>query len=392
MARKTNCVKNGKEYYRVTATIGRNSNGKPIRKEFYGSGKKEAEAKRDEYLEGIKKGLSLDYQTMSLGKLMHTWLFDVVRVSSKPSTFERYEGIFRNYVKPAEIYGYKINDIKSIIIQRYYNQLYDSGKSSSQIKNLNKLLKSFFNYAIEEGYATKNPCSNKRVAIPEDNTLCEDDEDEDKDIQIFTREELSLIKSALVNNRIECLVLFSLGTGLRQGELLALRWHDFLDDYSMVKVQRSIKKVKIISADESKDYKILIQTPKTKKSCRIVPVPSKLKPYLEKLKTTQEEEKKKAGSSYIESDYVFTTELGNNIDSRNLRRAFQRVLKKAEVSYRKFHALRHTYATTLFEKGVPLKTVSELLGHSDISITANIYTHVMPKVKEDAAEQLNEIF
>jgi integrase len=68
------------------------------------------------------------------------------------------------------------------------------------------------------------------------------------------------------------------------------------------------------------------------------------------------------------------------------------MLKKAGVEFKKFHALRHTYATKLFEKGVPLKTVQKLLGHSDISITANIYTHVMPEQKIDAAEELNHLF
>ncbi|WP_279233035.1 tyrosine-type recombinase/integrase [Fonticella tunisiensis] len=94
----------------------------------------------------------------------------------------------------------------------------------------------------------------------------------------------------------------------------------------------------------------------------------------------------------MDNDYVFTTNLGKNIDARNLLRSYERVLKKANIPYRKFHNLRHTYATKLFEAGVPLKTVSELLGHSNISITANIYTHVMPKEKITAAEKLNSLF
>jgi len=164
MARKTNYIKNGKEYYRITVTVGRDSNGKLIRKEFYGKTKKEAEAKRDEYLNGIKNGLNIDFKNVILGELMHTWLFEVVRVSNKikPSTFEKYEGIYRNYVKDSEIYGLKVSLIKSIQLQRYYNKLYKNGKSSNVIISLNKLLKTFFNYAIDEGFLLRNPCSGKK--------------------------------------------------------------------------------------------------------------------------------------------------------------------------------------------------------------------------------------
>ena len=391
MAVKTNYAKNGNDYYRVTATIGRDSNGKPIRKEFYGKGKKDAETKRDEYLNGIKNGLNLDFNTTSLGKLIYVWLFEVVRVKSKPSTFERYEGIYRNYIKDTDIYALLLNDLKSIHLQRHYNSLYGNGKTTSQIKNLNKLLKSFFNYAVDEGYILKNPCSGKKIAMPGDsemNIL----ENEDEDIVVYTDEEIKRIRNALLNNRIQALILLDLGTGLRQGELLALKWSDFSDGYKDLKVQRSIKHVKIIAADGTSEYKTVIQTPKTKSSYRTVPIPSNLIPILENQKLMQQQDKEKAGSSYVDNDFVFTTESGNTLDTGNLRRAYVRMLKKAGVEFKKFHAIRHTYATKLFEKGKALKTVQKLLGHSDISITANIYTHVMPEQKIDAAEELNDLF
>lgn len=391
MGAKINYTKNGNDYYRVTATVGRDSNGKPIRKEFYGSGKKDAENKRDEYLNGLKNGLNLDFNTTSLGRLIYVWLFEVVRIKSKPSTFERYEGIYRNYIKDKDIYGMLLNDLKSIHLQRHYNSLHDGGKTTSQIKNLNKLLKSFFNYAVDEGYILKNPCSGKKIAMPGANEM-NNIENEDEDIIVFTDQEIKQIKDALVGNRIQALILLDLGTGLRQGELLALKWSDISKGYKDLKVQRSIKQVKVIASDETSEYKTLIQTPKTKTSIRTVPIPSSLVPILENHKTLQQQDREKAGSSYVESDFVFTTESGNNIDTRNLRRAYERLLKKAGVEYKKFHALRHTYATKMFEKGVPLKTVQKLLGHSDISITANIYTHVMPEQKVNAAEELNEMF
>lgn len=388
MAVKTNYSKNGKDYFRITASVGRDSNGKLIRKEFYGKSKKDAEAKRDEYLNGLKNGLTIDYKNMSLGKLMRTWLFEVVRVSNKikPSTFERYEGIYRNYVLDSEIYGLILNDIKSIQLQRYYNRLYDNRKSSNVIKNLNKLLKSFFNYAVDESYILKNPCNGRKVVIPGETKNVE------KKIEIFTDEEIQTLQSALKKHRLKCPILLALGTGLRQGELLALKWSDLNIIDKELKVERSIKQVNIIAADGSKEYKTIIQTPKTKNSIRIVPIPSNLIPILENHSKNQKLEKLKVGSSYLDNDFIFTTELGKPINARNMTKTYKRILDKANIPYKKFHSLRHTYATKLFEKNVPLKTVQELLGHSDISITGNIYTHVMPKEKNKAAEKLNDLF
>ncbi|WP_411679759.1 hypothetical protein [Clostridium thailandense] len=166
MARKTNTEINGSEYYRITATIGRDSNGKLIRKQFYGSSKKEAEDKKNEYLAGIKNGLNTDFKNAILGELMHSWLFEIVRLKVKPSSFQKYEGIFRNYIKERELYGSKISDLKSMQIQRYYNKLFDNGVSSNVLKNLNKLLKQFLNYAFDEGYFLRNPISGKKIVVP----------------------------------------------------------------------------------------------------------------------------------------------------------------------------------------------------------------------------------
>lgn len=388
MGRKINCVKNGKEYYRVTVSIGRDSNGKLIRKEFYGSSKKDAENKRDEYLDNIKKGLNVDYKNIVLGELMHSWLFEVIRVSSKikPSTFQRYEGIYRNYIKSSDIYGVKISALKAMHLQRYYNSLYDKGKTSNVIKNLNKLLKSFFNYAVAEDYILKNPCSSKRIVIPGQSEIHE------RKIEIFSDEEINTLKIVLKDHRLKFLILLALGTGLRQGELLGLKWVDIDIDNKQLKVERSIKQVSIISSDETRKYKTIVQSPKTKNSIRTVPIPSNLIVALKEHKKFQKQEKLKCGNFYNDTDYVFTTETGKTMNARNVTKSYERLLKKAKIPYKKFHSLRHTYATKLFEVNVPLKTVQMLLGHSDISITANIYTHVMPKEKIKAVEKLNNLF
>ncbi|URZ04086.1 tyrosine-type recombinase/integrase [Clostridium felsineum] len=387
MANKTNCIKNGKKYYRITATIGRDSNGKLIRKEFYGKNKSEAEKKRDLYLNDIKSGLNIGYEKVTLGDLMHTWLFEVVRISSKikPSSFNRYEGIYRNYIKNSSIYNIKLSDIKQLILQRYYNELYDNGKSSNVIKNLNKLLKSFFNYEVDEGYLIKNPCG-KRLVIPGEQEVSKEE------IEVFSDTEIKALIKALDGNRLKGLILLALGTGLRRGELLALKWSNINTKNLLLSVEKSISQVSVIGKNGERIYKTIEQAPKSLNSIRKVPIPKNLMHILEEQKILQKKDKLKAGLSYEKNDYIFTTENGKILNGRNMARTYERILKNAGIKYKKFHSLRHTYATKLFERGEDLKTVQTLLGHSDISITSNIYTHVMPEKKISAAEKLNDLF
>ena len=160
MAVKTNYTKGKSKYFRVSAVLGRDCNGKKIIKEFYGKSKSEAEEKKNKYLNGVADGLSIDVDNISIGELMRMWLFEIRRVSDKlkPSSFEKYEGIYRNYIEKSPLYSINLKDVKTIQIQRYYNDLYSKGKSKSIIHNVNKLLKQFFFYAVDEGYVIKNPC------------------------------------------------------------------------------------------------------------------------------------------------------------------------------------------------------------------------------------------
>jgi integrase len=126
----------------------------------------------------------------------------------------------------------------------------------------------------------------------------------------------------------------------------------------------------LIAADGSKERKQIIQTPKTKGSIREVSFPLNLESAFKNLKLKQKRDKLKCGLSYENSDYIFTTSSGSLIDVTNLSHAWEKILIQAKIPHKKFHALRHTFATKLFENEVSLKTVSKLLGHSSIDITA----------------------
>ena len=205
MAGKTNYSKNGKEYYRITKTVGHNIDGTPIRKEFYGKGFKEAQEKANNYINKIKSGYDLNYDKQIFINIFRNWLFAFKRVAVKPSTFVTYEGVFRNYLSKAPFSNKKIIDIKKIDIQTYYNKLFEDGKTTEKIKAINKLLHSFFEYTIEENYIIKNPCH--KIAIP--HTL---NSIETKKLEVFSEEEINYIVKKIKGLKYEYVVLTAIYT------------------------------------------------------------------------------------------------------------------------------------------------------------------------------------
>lgn len=370
MAKKTNYTKNGKEYYRIVRVVGHKADSSPIKKEFYAEGKKEAEKKAEEYINLLKNGMSLDYENVIINDLIYKWLFQIKLNELKPSSFQSYEGIYRNYIKKSDISGLKVHSTKSIHIQEYYNKLGKS-KTFSQIKKLNKLLKQFFSYAEKEGYILKNPCNN--VTIP--NQIIQKNA-RSETIEYFNESEIKLLKKAFKKNKFNNLILTALGTGLRQGELLALKWENVDLNNKVINVKESIKKVYIFDSDGNKELKTITQTPKSATSIRIVDLPNKIVKLLTNIPRN--------------SEYVFADENGLPYSVKTLFGNWKKVLNENNIPYKKFHSLRHTYATMLLSNGVDLKTVQDLMGHSDITIT-QIYLHVLPKNKTKAVNKINKL-
>ena len=386
MPKKTNYSKNGQDYYRVTVIVGKKPDGKRIYKEFYGSSKKEAEAKRDEYLKGLKSGLNSDFQRMTLGVFMKTWLFKVVRISKSHSTFDRYESVYRNYVENTELAQLVVSSIRPLTLQSYYNKMAEIGKSYNTIYNLNKILKTFFNYVIAQGYILVNPCF--KIVIPQGQIEEETDYEE---VDPLTDEEIAAIKPFLKED-FEMIFLLGLGTGLRRGELLGLTFENIDLEKGELHVTKALKNVKIIERDSTYRYEQILEVPKTKNSKRTVPIPASLIPMLKKYMLSEKERHLANAVPFEKSNLLFTTQSFLPKYGKNVLTSWKRTLKRANVRERSFHNIRHTYATKLFEQNVPLKTISMLLGHANIAITANTYTHVMPREKINAVDKLNFLF
>lgn len=373
--------------WRCTITLGRNDNGKLVRKQFYGKTKLEALNKCQEYKNKAAAGALPSDEKITLQQWIKTWLFEYKTNELRQSTVARYEGIYRNYIKDTDIGMSKLKDLRAANLQAYYNNLIrDQNKTPDTVKTVNKVIKAALSQAIKEQYIFLNPCNH--VILPKIEAK--------EEIEIFTLEEQKGFIKAIQDHRHRVLFLLALGTGLRIGELLGLKWSDIDINNKELTVSRTIRRVtkldyKTGTKAEGVKTELKEEDPKTKYSARTIPIPSKLINELKLHKQFQKKEINKAKEIYVKNDLVFPNEIGEPTDARNLTRSYERLLKRANIPYKKFHALRHTFATRLFEKRVPLKTVSTLLGHSDIKITADIYTHVMPDEKINAIEQLNDL-
>lgn len=375
-------IRNGvQKGWRASITIGRDKGGKLKRKEFTGKTQQEVREKLEQYKKEMLLGTLSTDNKVTLEEWYYTWLFEYRIKDLKPKSFEKYEGIYRNYIKSSDIGIIKLNDLRSTHLQRYYNKLQET-KPISTIKGLNTRLKTCLGEAEKQGYIQKNYC--KMVTIPKDNRS--------KEIKVLSLAEQKKFIEAIQGHKLEILFLTALSSGLRLGELLALKWTDIDFEVGNLVVNRTIQKVTQISKDGTRVSKLIEQDPKTKNSNRSVPIP---KDILEKLKLHKKEQNKQKlylGEVYNNSNYVFADELGNPIDDKRPGRNLKTILKNLNIEPIKFHALRHTYATRLFEAKIPPKTVQVLMGHYDISITMDIYTHVMEDVKIEAVDKLNDIF
>ena len=385
MAKKTNHNVNGYEYYKTAATIGKKTDGTRIMKWFYGKSKKEAEEAKSKYLANLNEKIDNKYEDIVFYDAFRDWLFNIKKDTVKASTFERYEGIYRNYIIGSPFAKKQVENISSVDIQTYYNQLSKSGKTKSQISKLHKALSPFFSYCFKNRFIKFNPCIN--LVIPKDSIISSKD-----NIDPFADYEIDCIKNVCSGDTISNIFYILLGTGLRIGELLSLTKGDINFVKSEITVNKNIKKVKEFQTEDSYKYTTILQPPKTDTSIRKVPFPENLSAILINQLNKQETIYKNFGKPYNNSALLFSTNVLTYFDDANIRRAWQNLLELAGVRYRGLHCLRHTYATKLFQAGVPIKTVQVLLGHSDIRITENIYIHVMPNAKIDAVNKLNSLF
>jgi integrase len=222
-------------------------------------------------------------------------------------------------------------------------------------------------------------------------------------LRVFSLEEAAQFLEVVKGHRLEALFTVALALGLREGEILGLRWQDVDLEAGRLQVVKSLQRVK---RPGEKKGRLELLAPKTVRSGRVIALPQVAISALHAHLTRQDEARKACGSRWHETGMVFTTGIGTMLDQRNMLRTFYSIMKTTDPSdpepdpkkkrkllpQIRFHDLRHSAATLLLAQGVHPRYIMELLGHSSITLTMNTYGHVLEEMKSETARHTDAIF
>lgn len=250
--------------------------------------------------------------------------------------------------------------------------VYDSGRTS--VRYAHAVLRRALGWAVVRGLVTRNVAGG--ASLPR---LMK------KEMRILTPEETKRLLKAARGERLEALFLVALTCGLRQGEMLALRWEDVDLDAPKITVRRQIQR--------SRDGSGLIVVPTKNKKSRAIRPGAVAVGALRAHRERQDEEIAAARGLWKDPGLVFATTLGTPLDASNLvARDFKPLLLRAGLPNICWHDLRHGCGSLLLSEGVPVKVVQEILGHSSMAVTMDIYAHVLPDMQERAAAAMDGLF
>jgi integrase len=318
-------------------------------------------------------GFVFDAGSMTVGEHMAQWLRGYARGTVQASTFERCEQLTRLHIVPA-LGRLKLKALTPAHIRWFYRDRLDSGLAPATIRRMHTCLHKALAQAVADGLIPRNAADS--LKLPRTDR---------EEINPLTAEEANwLIEEAAseADDRLEAPYVLAIHSGLRQGELLALRWEDLDLEAGTLRVRRTLTRTKgNYSTGE----------PKTKKSRRIMRLTPGAVAALKGHTKRQLEEIDCLGSLYRPGGLVFANETGG-INPSNLRnRSFAKLLRRAGLlPNTRFHDLRHTCATLLLSRNVNPKVVSEMLGHATIAITLDTYSHVLPNMQDGAARALED--
>ena len=305
---------------------------------------------------------------MKLEDLLNLWLEKYAKLSIKPRSYNKYEAFITLHINPI-LGNISINEITSNMLQDFILQKLENGNlktnkplSVNTVFGIVSVLKQAFKLALTLDLIPKDPTV--AIKLPQQ---------QEKEIQALTRDEQKRIEEYCLkqtkNNYIG--IIICLYTGIRLGELLALTWDDIDFEKKFLYIKKTAYKLKINGKNQ-----MVIDKPKTKKSNRIIPLPDKLINLLQLTKNKST------------SDYILSTKTNNMVDIRSYQRTFESILNKCGIKHYNFHCLRHTFATRALELGMDIKTLSEILGHTNVAITLNRYAHSLLEYK---IQEMNKI-
>ncbi len=350
--------------------MGRGPDGRSVRKYVSASTRAKVAAKLKVLQRQIDDGLLPVDGLTTLSTLFDRWCADIMRHQVEASTLRNYVSIGRNHILPA--LGHKrLIDLHVNDVDRLLSLKRDSGLAPSTVRRIRIVLAQCLNQAIRWGLLFRNVATLSRppkAVRAEGRTLSPD--------------QARLFLDTLKGHRNEALFALMLSTGLRRGEALGLIWPDLDRDTGVLRISRQLKR---------EGRALVTSDTKTFRSRRAVNLPKRMVSALLEHESTQRRERARRGAGWIETGFIFTTSKGTPIDPRNFYRDFRAICDEAGLGRWHPHELRHSAASLMLAQGVKLHVVSQVLGHSSIRMTSDVYGHLLDPDRREAATAMGAL-
>lgn len=355
--------------WQITIWTGRKPDGRPIRHyETIRGTKADAQRRLRELLSGMDKGIPIPTTgRLTVKELLDQWLSGYCKTNCQQRTQDGYESIIRNHLAPLS--HVRLRDLQPQVIQAHYGTLCQN-LSNRTVMHVHRVLNQALKWAVRQDYLGRNPAERVDAPSPRRRVM-----------NTLSAFEVGILLDAAQDSYYYPVIYTAISTGLRRNELLALRWRDIDLEMLSLSVSRTLYKGK---------GRIEFKEPKSDYSRRRVSLTPKLACFLREYKREREVLYLELGSVLSPDNLVFANADGGPIDPSVLSHNYGRIAKKAGLGVR-FHDLRHSYATLMLAAGVHPKIVSEALGHSTVSITLDLYSHVLPGLQEAAVRQLDAV-
>ncbi|MBA4379552.1 MAG: hypothetical protein C0393_02500 [Anaerolinea sp.] len=336
----------------------------------YGKSQKECRDWVKETLTKIGNGLTFQGTQVTLAKFIESWL-DGKELSRRPQTVSQYRALTRQHILPL-MGGMRLQDIQPAHLKQLYLAKKDEGRGARTVQLIHTVMHAVLKQAVKEGILGRNPAAaveRPKVEVAERH--------------ILTEEQAQQLIIATTGTRYGTLIYMALMTGMREGELLGLKWSDVDWTKGHLHIQRQLQVKKVNGS--------VLVPPKTRAGVRKIKLGQGTLDRLAMHREQEELQKEASGARWEENDLIFPNTIGKPMSSRNMYEDYKRLLRENGLPDINFHALRHTSLSFLLDMGTPVNTVQKRAGHSKASVTTDTYGHSLAHSEDEAAERIEEL-
>jgi integrase len=331
--------------------------------------KSDAQKKLNELLVNLEKGIPITSGKLTVAEHFRNWLGGYVKTNCSQRTLEGYQSIIEKHLIPA-LGSIQLKHLSPQVIQSYYGKACET-LSARTVYHEHRVLSQSLKYAVRQGYLGRNPCE-----------LVDPPSPVKKQMRTLTPGEVEVLLDTAKDNYYYPVIYTAVSSGLRQAELLGLRWRDIDLDLQSISVNQTLYKRKGVCQ---------FKEPKTSHSRRRVAMTPKLALFLRDYKEERESLSLHLGKLLSLDDLVFANIEGKPLNPSVLSHTFHRIAVQAGLKDVRFHDLRHTFASLMLLRGAKPKVISEALGHSSVSFTMDTYSHIIEGMQEDAMALLDKV-